>query len=143
MLNTIIIEDENPARQSLIKTLTDIDDSIQVTAQLSSVKESIEHFKKSPEVDLIFSDVQLPDGLSFEIFGQTSISTPVIFITGYDQFMMNAFEYNGIDYLLKLVAREDLKKALIKYRMLEKHFNPQPNLDKLFQYVNSRKKTRL
>lgn len=143
MLNTIIIEDESSARQSLIQTLMSIDESIHVAAQLSSVKESIDYLTKENQADLIFSDVQLIDGLSFEIFNKTKISTPVIFITGYDQFMLNAFEYNGIDYLLKPVVKSELQKAIIKYRMLEKHFNQQPMLDQLFQYVNSRKKTRL
>ena len=143
MLNTIIIEDESSARQSLMQTLMSLDEPIQVTAQLTGVKESIDYFRKAPQSDLIFSDVQLVDGLSFEIFSKLNMHTPVIFITGYDQFMLNAFEYNGIDYLLKPVDKSELKKAIVKYRMLEKHFNQQPMLDKLFQYVNSRKKTRL
>ena len=143
MLNTIIIEDEKSARQSLINALLNIDANVNVVAQLSSVKESIEYFSRAPEADLIFCDVQLEDGLSFEIFSRIEIRTPVIFITGYDQFVMNAFEYNGIDYLLKPVSEDELQKAIIKYRKLEKHFSNQPSLNNLVQYVTTRKKMRL
>jgi len=142
MLNTIIIEDEKAARQNLINALMNIDANLNVAAELSSVKESIEYFSAAPEADLIFCDVQLEDGLSFEIFSKIEIRTPVIFITGYDQFVMNAFEYNGIDYLLKPVSEDELQKALVKYRKLEKHFGNQSSLNNLVQYV-SRKKTRL
>jgi DNA-binding LytR/AlgR family response regulator len=142
MLNTIIIEDEKAARQNLINALMNIDANLNVVAELSSVKESIEYFSRSPEADLIFCDVQLEDGLSFEIFSKIEIRTPVIFITGYDQFVMNAFEYNGIDYLLKPVSEDELQKAIVKYRKLEKHFGNQSSLNNLVQYV-SRKKTRL
>lgn len=101
-------------------------------AVLSSVKEGIEYFKKLPLVDIIFSDVQLPDGLSFEIFTESQIKTPVIFTTGYDKFMLSAFESNGIDYLLKPIGNEALRKALSKYKMLEKHFALQNNSLKNF-----------
>jgi DNA-binding LytR/AlgR family response regulator len=143
MLKTIIIEDEKNARQGLIDILTNIDTNLNIVAQLSTVKESIEYFKNAPQADLIFCDVQLGDGLSFEIFSEVEIRTPVIFITGYDQFVMNAFEYNGIDYLLKPVSEHELQNALTKYRRLEKHFSNQSSLNSLVQYVNTRKKTRL
>jgi len=143
MLNTVIIEDEKTARQSLINSLLSIDANINVIAQLSSVKESIDFFSRGSQTDLIFCDVQLEDGLSFEIFSKIEIRTPVIFITGYDQFVMNAFEYNGIDYLLKPVSEHELQKAITKYRKLEKHFSNHASLNNLVQYVASRKKTRL
>jgi DNA-binding LytR/AlgR family response regulator len=142
MLNTIIIEDEKSASQNLIKSLANIDADVNIIAQLSSVRESIDYFSNHREADLIFCDVQLEDGLSFEIFSKVEIRTPVIFITGYDQFVMNAFEYNGIDYLLKPVCDDELKKAITKYRRLEKHFGNQPSINNLVQYV-SRKRTRL
>jgi two-component system, LytTR family, response regulator len=142
MLNTIIIEDEKSARQNLITVLAKADPGVNVVAELSSVKESIEYFSNTSKADLIFCDVQLEDGLSFEIFSKVEIRTPVIFITGYDQFVMNAFEYNGIDYLLKPVCEDELKKAIIKYHRFEKHFNTQTSISNLVQYV-SRKRTRL
>ena len=143
MLNAVIIEDERPALENLVCTLSSLADDIHIEARLSTVRESIEYLSQQPVVDLIFSDVQLSDGLSFEIFNQGQVKTPVIFITGYDEFMMNAFEYNGIDYLLKPVDRESLRKALIKYRMLEKHFTDHHSLNKLMQYVGDHKRKRV
>ena len=143
MLNAVIIEDERPALENLVTAISSIADDIHITACLGSVRESIEYLSQKPDVDLIFSDVQLSDGLSFEIFGQGNVPTPVIFITGYDEFMMNAFEYNGIDYLLKPVGKEDLRKALTKYRMLEKHFTDHHSLKSLLQYVGDHKKKRM
>src|SRR5690349_2961209 len=122
MIKAIIIEDEKPALEDLVNTLAAIADDVQVVARLSSVKDSLDYLSQQPVADLILSDVQLGDGLSFEIFNQSGIRIPVIFITGYDEFMLNVFEYNGIDYLLKPVDQESLSKALKKYRMLEKHF---------------------
>ncbi|HEX7903015.1 MAG TPA: LytTR family DNA-binding domain-containing protein [Chitinophagaceae bacterium] len=143
MLNAIIIEDERPALENLLNTISAVADDVQVIATLSSVKESIEFLGTKPVADLIFSDVQLGDGLSFEIFNQSGNRTPVIFITGYDEFMLNAFEYNGIDYLLKPVDEEALRKALVKYRMLEKHFSAHHSLANLLQYMGNHKKKRL
>ncbi|MCR6721090.1 MAG: response regulator [Chitinophagaceae bacterium] len=143
MLNAVIIEDERPAMENLVSTLSSLADDIQIEARLSTVRDSIEYLSQQPPVDLIFSDVQLSDGLSFEIFNHGQIKTPVIFITGYDEFMMNAFEYNGIDYLLKPVDKESLRKALIKYRMLEKHFTDHHSLNKLMQYVGDHKRKRV
>jgi DNA-binding LytR/AlgR family response regulator len=143
MLNTIIIEDERTAQEHLKQTLADVADDIRVVATLESVKESIEYISSNPEADLIFSDVQLGDGLSFEIFNQSGNRTPVIFVTGYDEFMLNAFEYNGIDYLLKPVDKDGLSKALVKYRMLEKHFASHHSMNNLLQYIGNHKKKRL
>ncbi|MFI5130753.1 MAG: LytR/AlgR family response regulator transcription factor [Chitinophagales bacterium] len=143
MINAIIIEDEKPALENLVNTLSSIADDVQVTATLGSVKESIEYLSQQPAADLILSDVQLGDGLSFEIFNQSGIRIPVIFITGYDEFMLNAFEYNGIDYLLKPVDKESLRKALNKYRMLEKHFTDHHSIANLLQYIGNHKKKRM
>lgn len=143
MLNAIIIEDEQPAMQNLLHTLQHVADDIQVIAQLDNVKDSISFLATNPQADLIFSDVQLGDGLSFEIFNQSRNRVPVIFITGYDEFMLNAFEYNGIDYLLKPIDGISLKKALAKYRMLEKHFADHNSLSNLLQYIGNHKKKRL
>lgn len=143
MLNAIIIEDEKLALENLISTIHSVADDVKIVATLSSVKESIEFLATNPTADLIFSDVQLGDGLSFEIFNQSGSKIPVIFITGYDEFMLNAFEYNGIDYLLKPVESDGLHKALAKYRMLERHFSEHPSLNNLLQYIGNHKKKRL
>ncbi len=144
MLNTIIIEDERPAMENLVQALTETDPSIQVDAILSTVKESVDYLATAPAADIIFSDVQLSDGFSFEIFKKVQVSIPVIFITGYNEFMMNAFACNGIDYLLKPVNRDELQQAIHKYRMLEQHFAGHNNmLDSLVRHIDTRRKSRL
>jgi DNA-binding LytR/AlgR family response regulator len=146
MLNTIIIEDEKPAMEVLAKTLSEVSTQVNIKARLRSVKESIEYLTGHPDADIIFSDVQLSDGLSFDIFSQAGVQIPVIFITGYDDYMMRAFENNGIDYLMKPVSKTDLDKALLKYNKLKAHFShtganaPVANLER---FINARKKTRL
>ena len=146
MLNAIIIEDEKPAMEVLVKTLSEASTEVNIKARLGSVKESIEYITGHPDADIIFSDVQLSDGLSFDIFSQTGVQIPVIFITGYDDYMMMAFENNGIDYLMKPVNKTDLDKALLKYNKLQAHFShtranaPIANLER---FINGRKKTRL
>ncbi len=144
MTKVIIIEDEKPAAHNLAHSLFEITDRIQVEAMLGSVAESIQYLTEAAAPDLIFSDVQLPDGSSFEIFKELEIKTPVIFTTAFDDFMMNAFDCNGIDYLLKPVEKQELKKALTKYEMFEKHFTShQPALHRFVKQYDLRKKNRL
>src|SRR5215203_73600 len=143
MKNAIVIEDEKAVAQNLISTLKEVAPDIQIRATLASVRESIEYLSQDSKADIIFCDVQLTDGLSFSIFNEVKIDVPIIFITGYDKFMMNAFEYNSIDYLLKPVCREDLKKALEKYKRLEQHFTQTSVLSNFLQTFNQQKKKRL
>jgi len=143
MKNAIVIEDEKPVAQSLLTTLKEVAPDIQVKAILETVQESINYLGQHPGADIIFCDVQLTDGLSFSIFNAVKIDIPIIFITGYDKFMLNAFEYNSIDYLLKPVCREDLQKALEKYKRLEQHFTQTSVLSNFLQHFNQQKKTRL
>jgi len=143
MLKAIIIEDEKAALENLVGVINSISNDVEIIARLSSVKDSISYLSQRPDADLIFSDVQLGDGLSFEIFSQSGIRIPVIFITGYDEFMLNAFEYNGIDYLLKPVEGESLRKAINKYRMLERHFGNEKSMNDLLQYIRNHKKKRI
>ncbi|MEP6594575.1 MAG: LytTR family DNA-binding domain-containing protein, partial [Ginsengibacter sp.] len=133
-----------PAQEKLLDTLKEVSPGLNVAAILTTVKEGISYFATSPPIDIIFCDVQLPDGLSFEIFSETRLKIPVIFITGFDKFMLYAFENNGIDYLLKPVDKEELKKALYKYKMLEDHFADHiQSVYNLVQTFNVNKKTRL
>ena|SRR5687768_10256790 len=122
MLEAIIIEDEKTALNHLLNALASQPIDVQVKATLDSVSAGTAYLANAPKADIIFSDVQLTDGLSFEIFSETKTRIPVIFVTGYDQFITNAFEYNSIDYLLKPVDKDDLARALVKYQALEKHF---------------------
>jgi DNA-binding LytR/AlgR family response regulator len=146
MLNIIIIEDEKPAMELLSQILGGMPADIFIKAKLNSVKESIAWFSKKQEADLVFSDVQLADGLAFDIFEQTGVGLPVIFITSYDKYIMRAFETNGIDYLLKPLDKKHIEKAIANYNSLQSHFTnnrmhlPQLNLE---DFINKRKKTRL
>ena len=133
MLKTVIIEDERIIAEEFKKLLLDTAPDTEVVASIATVKESIDYLSTHPSPDLIFSDVQLPDGLSFEIFNQVSVKSPVVFVTGYDQFVLNAFEHNGIDYLLKPVDERDLTRTLTKYRTLENHFALHSSFLQLFR----------
>jgi DNA-binding LytR/AlgR family response regulator len=145
MINAVIIEDEVASQVSLVNMLGETTAApIRVQAVLGSVKESLQYFAGKIAPDLIFSDIQLSDGLSFEIFSQSGIDTPVIFTTCYDHFLMNALDSNGIDYLLKPFNRYDLDKSLSKYCMLQSHFGVQQNTVKnLVNYLADKRKTRL
>ena len=143
MLNTIIIEDERPSRESLLQALSRVSADVNLMATITSVQEGISYLGQPRDADIIFSDVQLPDGLSFEIFRHCVVNAPVIFVTAYDEFMLNAFEYNGIDYLLKPVDEKELDKALKKYNMLQHHFAGKTDIGKLVSPFLHPKKTRI
>lgn len=143
MKKAIIIEDERASAQLLINSLKAIEPEIEIVATLNTVAESIDYLAvNSSNADIIFSDVQLSDGLSFTIFNRLNTNIPIIFITGYDQFMVNAFECTGIDYLLKPIDSTDLAKAWQKYKKLEQHFSMQP-IQNLMPYFSHKKRTRL
>lgn len=131
-MNIIIIEDELPARAKLISMLQVIDPSIRVVALLGSVKESLEWLSKNIEPELAFVDIQLSDDHSFEIFRKHPVKFPVIFTTAYDKYILESFEFNSIDYLLKPITEEKLKRSLGKIQKLEQHFF-QGNVLKLIQ----------
>lgn len=114
MIKIIIIEDEIPARKKLKRFLEEIDTQIEIIAEIDTVVMGIS-FLKSNSANLIFSDIELLDGNSFEIYNQVPLSCPIIFTTAYDQFWMNAFESNGIAYLLKPFSRERFQKAWNKF----------------------------
>lgn len=119
MLKVVIVEDEKLTALDMVKTLNKIDADIRVEAILSTVEEAVPYLKNNPHPDLVFSDIQLPDGLSFEIYQQVSLRVPVIFCTAYDQYALKAFEANGIDYILKPFNKESVSKALDKYQLLK------------------------
>lgn len=142
-MKTIIIEDEKASLEMLLQSLSGVEPGVKVETIISSVKEGREYFSRPVDADIIFSDIQLADGHSFTIFLEREIRIPVIFITGYNEYMMNAFACNGIDYLLKPVQEKELHQALAKYHMLENHFSGhQEKLHNLLSQV-TRKKTRL
>ncbi len=113
-MNIIIIEDEKPAARLLQRKVEKL--GLQVNTMLHSVEESIAWFEKNQHPDLIFLDIQLSDGLSFEIFEQIDIKSAVIFTTAYDEYALRAFKLNSIDYLLKPIDEEDLEVAVNKFK---------------------------
>ncbi len=121
-MNVLIIEDEATAVDKLRTMLASIDPTIRVLAALESVKETVAWLKSNPAPDLAFVDIQLSDDSSFEIFKQFEIRFPIVFTTAYDDYILESFEYNSIDYLLKPIQTDRLRKALDKVRKLETHF---------------------
>lgn len=113
-MNVIIIEDEKPSARRLKRMLSSL--KIEAKTMLHSVEESIQWFQNNPHPDLIFLDIQLSDGLSFEIFESIAIKSAVIFTTAYDEYALQAFKLNSIDYLLKPIDKTDLAIAVKKYQ---------------------------
>jgi two-component system LytT family response regulator len=122
-MNTIIIEDEKPAAEKLMKAIEKTNRSIEVLAVLDSVDASVNWLHQNAAPDLVFMDIELGDGLSFKIFDKVKFNSPVIFCTAYDEYWQEAFEHNSIDYLLKPVRQEKLEIALNKYDKLKQHFS--------------------
>ncbi len=121
-MNILIVEDEPRAARNLQGMLQQIDASIDVPARLESIAATVRWLQQHPPPDLILMDIQLADGLSFEIFNQTEVNAPVIFTTAYDEYAIRAFKVNSIDYLLKPVRREDLARALQKWEKLKHQY---------------------
>jgi len=113
-MNIIIIEDEKPSARHLKRMLANLD--IEISEMLHSVEESIDWFQNNEHPDLIFLDIQLSDGLSFEIFENIDIKSAIIFTTAYDEYALQAFKLNSIDYLLKPIDRNDLETAVHKFK---------------------------
>lgn len=124
-MDVLIIEDEIPASKRLIKLLKEARSSFNIVEVLDSIEGSVQWLQTNPAPALIFMDIQLADGLSFEIFSSIKIKVPVIFTTAFDQYTLKAFKVTGIDYLLKPIDVEELHQALNKFEAL---FQP------IFQY---------
>lgn len=117
-MNAVIVEDEKAAVRNLEALLAEVAPEIEVVAVLDSIAESVDWFRAHPAPDLVFLDIHLADGSSFEIFGQADISCPIIFTTAYDEYALRAFKVNSIDYLLKPIGQSDIRKALGKLQRL-------------------------
>jgi DNA-binding LytR/AlgR family response regulator len=135
-MKALIIEDELPARAKLKSMLSVIQPGLQVVAELGSVEESLAWLKGNAEPDLAFVDIQLSDDHSFEIFRRHPVRFPVIFTTAYDKYLMESFEFNSVDYLLKPITEDKLRKSLDKIKRLEQHFL-QGSIMKLIQQDRS------
>ena len=138
MINILIIEDEEPAANRLKKMVTELEPNANVLDNIS-VNSAITWFKQNPQPDLIFSDIQLSDGLSFEIFKNIEVQCPVIFITAYDQYAIDAFKVNSIDYLLKPIKKDDLETALNKFKKLTTTTAAPMDISKVLEVFNQPK----
>src|SRR5699024_12622933 len=118
-MDIVIIEDEPLTAEDLADTISKVDDRSQVVACLESIKESVDYFNNNDSPDLIFSDIQLSDGLCFELFSQLDITIPVIFCTAYNEYAIQAFKANGIDYIVKPFTAEMVSEALGRYHNLK------------------------
>jgi two-component system response regulator LytT len=119
-MKIIIIEDESLVAEDLAYSLKNCNADIEIIALLGSVKEAITYFKNNPQPDLIFSDIQLGDGLSFEIIQTVPLNVPVIFCTAFNEYALDAFKANGIEYILKPFSANELKSALGKFHNMQK-----------------------
>src|SRR5215216_3491949 len=141
-MKILIVEDEDLAVKKLKKTLQSVDEDATVVGEADSIKSSVEWLQSNPAPDLILMDIELADGQSFEIFNQTKVQSPVIFITSYDEYALKAFKVNSIDYLLKPVQKEDLQAALEKYRQIRNMYKesqtPQVSMDILVKELQQK-----
>ena len=126
-MNVVIIEDEPLLAEELSDHILSADGNCKVVATLTSIKEALSFFQYNKNFQLIFSDIQLGDGLSFDIFKQATVNVPVIFCTAYDQYAIEAFKNNAIDYLLKPFGKEAVSAALQKYERLKSNIQSQEN----------------
>ena len=131
-MKVLIIEDEKLATDRMIRLLREADPSIEVCNVLGSVESSVNWFLKNPRPDLVFMDIQLEDGLCFEIFDAIALDTPVIFTTAYNEYTLKAFKVNSVDYLLKPVTTYELSHSLEKFRNFH---SPVVNVEKIGEMV--------
>ncbi|MDY8137470.1 LytTR family DNA-binding domain-containing protein [Aquimarina sp. 2201CG5-10] len=135
MIRVVILEDEAPARKKLNTFLQKTEESFVVVKEIETVHEALTFFNTISEIDLILSDIELRDGNVFEIYNQIKVTAPIIFVTAYDHFWMNAFETNGIEYLLKPYSFSRFEKALQKFNSLKNNLSATHN--DIFQKIDA------
>ncbi len=138
MIKALIIEDEEPAAQRLEKLLREVDPEVEILSVIDSVESAVRWLETNHQPDLLLLDIQLADGLSFDIFKKVSLDSYVIFATAYDEYAIRAFELNSIDYLLKPIDKEKLAASLQKYRRLSDSA-PQFDINELMSAIENRK----
>lgn len=141
-MNVLIVEDEPLAVKKLERLLAEVADDLHIMGSTGSIRGTVEWLGNNPVPDLIFLDIELSDGQSFEIFQHTNVQSPVIFVTSYDEFALQAFKVNSVDYLLKPVQKDELARAIAKYRDLKTYFVAEANpvtssIEKLLQSLTN------
>ncbi|MCF8373534.1 MAG: LytTR family DNA-binding domain-containing protein [Bacteroidales bacterium] len=141
-MRILIIEDEPFAQAELKRLLASVSSEAKIIGTIDSVEKSIDWFQQNPEPDLVFLDIQLSDGLSFEIFEHVKFKCPVIFTTAFDEYAIKAFKLNSIDYLLKPIRKEALQQALDKFAEMKTMYKDAPSFsispEQVHQLLNFR-----
>lgn len=135
-MNILIIEDEEPASERLERLLKEIDPAVHIVGKIVSIKSAIKWFNNNKSPDLVMMDIQLADGISFEIFKEVKVNCPLIFITAFDQYAIDAFKYNSIDYLLKPVKADALAAAISKFK--KQQIVPPTDYAQLFELIKAK-----
>lgn len=136
-MKVLIIEDEYPAAERLAKLLHRMDRPIEIVVTLQSVEEAMRWLQQHAPPDIILSDIQLSDGLSFEIYEQVVVKSPIIFTTSYDEYAIRAFKLKSIDYLLKPIKYEELVRAIDKYQTFRSAFSGNDHTARLEQLLDN------
>lgn len=139
-MKIVIVEDESLAAEKLERYLLKYDTSIQVVHVLTSIRDAVEWFNSETDFDMVFMDIQLTDGLSFEIFHQTKIDRPVIFTTAFDEYAIDAFKVNSVDYILKPITFTDISKAMNKFKSLKNLYASENVIENVAEMMTKNKK---
>lgn len=137
-MKILILEDEPLAAKRLESLIKSVDSTTEIVAKLESVRSAVKWFNEHPQPDLILMDIQLADGLSFELFQQVDIVAPIIFTTAYDEYAIRAFKVNSVDYLLKPIEQDELKAAVDKFKTQHQH-NVQDQIGKVLETLLGQK----
>jgi DNA-binding LytR/AlgR family response regulator len=142
-MRVLIIEDEIPAQRMLKMMLAEIDPSIEVVGCLNSVQSAVTWFQTKPHPELVLLDIQLSDGISFEILEQVTIDSLIIFTTAFDEYAIQAFKVNSLDFLLKPIEQEELQTAISKYttysQKFRRHLQSEINFMEIASLINNAK----
>ena len=139
-MKAVIIEDESLAAQALQKLIGEVSPETEIIAMLESIEDSVDWLATHPMPDVLFMDIHLADGSSFAIFEQVEVTCPIIFTTAYDEYALKAFEVNSIDFLLKPINKEDLQRALNKYKVFTTPVDNKEHIEALMTQLGGKKK---
>lgn len=136
-MQVLIVEDEGLAVRKLRKAILAADPDLEIAAVTDSIQSTVEWLRANAAPDLVFMDVELADGQSFEVFNRIEVTSPVIFVTSYDEFALKAFKVNSVDYLLKPIQQDELEAAIRKFKKSRSSSAPLPNLENLLRELQS------
>ncbi|MBY0427505.1 MAG: response regulator transcription factor [Cytophagales bacterium] len=139
-MNIVVVEDEPLVARNLEKLIGILAPDFIISVKLTSVEESVQWFESNPSPDLIFMDIQLSDGISFDIFKKVTLDCPIIFTTAYNEYALRAFKVNSVDYLLKPIDKDELTSAIAKFRKWKEVRSNWNIQDQLYQLITDIKK---